>query len=571
MKQQPSLPADKAHTPIRVSMAALVRIASDDAFLLVRNLHRQEFFAPLGGVYKYTQGAIPLLADLGFAPEGYSVTEARSALINDLKRDLRGFLASENLSRFLLWFQSGKHRETTDCAIRELREELEQAGVPSAVIDAVQNLTFTLVRTIKEGPAPTPWGYDQLRWIDIYEPSLTDPIRGAGDREIIRSLFSAASRHSSLLVVAGRDIERLRAETGQPLAGTVDYLLDRNKRLHEPAPFGERIPASDSYKLFGEFIRNRTSSILQRASLISEPTFLHGVSKHYSESIVARFTCDGTPYVIKYYPQSGAYVSKEAWANRELTRRGVLVAPIVEVREAPPAFVIFENVPGRRLSECSIDEIRGHIGGVCRSVARFREVAVEHYGEIIGEFAPVGNHSNVSGYARSVVAYCRSQLEDHLRTVLRSTSPYSGELFRWANSVLSENETSRIMVESTLSSRPCLCHSDVKLTDIIVQEHRGELEYVLLDFDNVFAFVPEFDLCKFHLSMCERELYLNLESFAEMVAPAYGVSKEGALKGLRSVYPLVLFRLLAWGVRRDHAVLLEQIGRVSRFVLTDEQ
>lgn len=38
---------------IRVAMAALIRITSGDNYVLIRNLHRPESFAPLGGVYKY--------------------------------------------------------------------------------------------------------------------------------------------------------------------------------------------------------------------------------------------------------------------------------------------------------------------------------------------------------------------------------------------------------------------------------------------------------------------------------------------------------------------------------------
>lgn len=83
-------------------------------------------------------------------------------------------------------------------------------------------------------------------------------------------------------------------------------------------------------------------------------------------------------------------------------------------------------------------------------------------------------------------------------------------------------------------------------------EPSGE-EYVFVDFDNIFAFVPEFDLCKLHFSMLECGIRVGLQELAELVASAYGVSLHAAEVGLRRFYPLVLCRLLAWAIKRARA------------------
>lgn len=79
--------ADPTHASsdlrVRVSLAALIRLQRRGKYLLVRNLRRPEFFAPLGGVYKFKESAIPLLADFGFCPEGYSTAYPRAALDAD--------------------------------------------------------------------------------------------------------------------------------------------------------------------------------------------------------------------------------------------------------------------------------------------------------------------------------------------------------------------------------------------------------------------------------------------------------------------------------------------------------
>ena len=124
----------------------------------------------------------------------------------------------------------------------------------------------------------------------------------------------------------------------------------------------------------------------------------------------------------------------------------------------------------------------------------------------------------------------------------------------------------RVTVESTLSDVPCLCHSDVKLTDVFVQSTASGHEYILIDFDNVFAFVPEFDLCKLHFSALEHGLNWDLSWFAGVAATAYGASESEVARGMRSVYPLVLYRLLGWAVKRRHRHLIALIQRVSQAI-----
>ena len=68
---------------------------------------------------------------------------------------------------------------------------------------------------------------------------------------------------------------------------------------------------------------------------------------------------------------------------------------------------------------------------------------------------------------------------------------------------------------SATSNAPCVCHSDVKPQDIyLVDEHR---RLALIDFDNVFSFIPEFDLCKLHFGLVAAGVNIELDEYARMV------------------------------------------------------
>jgi len=226
--------------------------------------------------------------------------------------------------------------------------------------------------------------------------------------------------------------------------------------------------------------------------------------------------------------------------------------------------VILEHLPGKRLSECSATEVRTHIAAVLRTVSQLRTVTFDHYGEIVGAFAPVGNHKDLAEYVKAFARYYQSELDKHLTSSHRGNQEIA-ELLRWASRRLDAGAGAG-GVESALTDRPCLCHSDIKLTDILVDRDENHCEYFLVDFDNVFAFVPEFDLCKLHLSMLEYGVQMELVEYAGLIASAYGVTPGNVLRGLRSLYPLVLCRLLAWAAKRDHETMISRIIQAMHLI-----
>ena len=207
---------------IRIACSAILRIERDGRYLLIRNMHRPETFAPLGGVYKYYKTARPQLDRFNFRGQ---VVDA------DMQSDLRGFMPRSALESFRAWFEVGAEREAgNECMQRELGEELAEVGLPSAL--AVPTLRFRLVRSVTEGPEYIPsLELDQFRRFDVYE--LIDDSPGAA--ELVKALVERADQSGDLLWVSDSEAKRGRAGASQVIAAHVPYLFGE-KRYRESDP-----------------------------------------------------------------------------------------------------------------------------------------------------------------------------------------------------------------------------------------------------------------------------------------------------------------------------------------------
>ena len=102
---------------VRISCAALCRIAIDGRFLLEINKNRGDVLTPIGGALEFHEEARSVLEGLGACFEKGD--------------DLRLTLPAGNVDAFRTWFERKEHRETSP--LRELREELieEHRVLPS--------------------------------------------------------------------------------------------------------------------------------------------------------------------------------------------------------------------------------------------------------------------------------------------------------------------------------------------------------------------------------------------------------------------------------------------------------
>jgi len=180
---------------IRVSISAILKLNSGDRYLLARTTWRPEAFGPLGGVFHFHEAAERDLNALDFSPVS---TPAN-------KRDLRGFIVGARLPGLIRWFKSGRDRETAEkCLLRELREELHEAGAPE-LIGRLDALRFRPVRNIYELPRQVPGqDYLQFRIFEIFELDSTFTQAST----FVVDALAAAHSNKDLLVATSGEIKK---------------------------------------------------------------------------------------------------------------------------------------------------------------------------------------------------------------------------------------------------------------------------------------------------------------------------------------------------------------------------
>lgn len=540
---------------VRVSMAALLRIERNDKYLLVRNRHRPRTFSPFGGVFKYDSSTTSLLHDIGFE------TESADGHEKDLARDLRGFLPAKNLSSFLEWFHNGQGRELHDsCLRRELREELLEARI-DARFD-IRELTFARVRKIEEKETIEASKFDQYRYIEVYEPAIDDTTDGPGNKEFVERLFSnlpsvmmTAETQESLLDEGGA------LSTGDRIARTVTYLFSNRVRDIDEPMQGEII-SSEAVSHLRRFVKSGASSFIRNAGHCSDPILLHRVQKRGITSYVASLDVDATPAIIKYYTGPETHFQKEVWGLRNL-KDIVSIPRLLDWGETKdgPAYIITERLKGMPLSELSPERQIEKIPEIVREVLNLRQFRRQTYGEIVGTYDRIPNQPELGRYVSLMVTHWLKELR-RLSGVDRAAG--LDRLQNWAEKVSQLDPCGAVW--SATSNAPCVCHSDVKPQDIFLTE--GRRRPVLLDFDNIFSFIPEFDLCKFHFGLAAMGVYLELDQYAKIVKVEAGgdVSNDEVWRSLVSVYPYVCCRLLNWAIPREAQTTIDRVAAVLNIV-----
>ncbi|MGY3521010.1 SMODS-associated NUDIX domain-containing protein [Micromonospora sp. PTRAS2] len=213
---------------LRVSVAALLRIKDDDGYVLFHHPIRPHTYGPPGGVVKYRGGARKALDAVGFVDQRRPAGRASA-----MSHDLRGFVPSRHGIGFLRWYGRGDDRESgSECLRRELREELAEVGHP-ALAPLTEHLRFELVRTVSEGPRPTPGKqYSTLRSFEVYDVVPDTPEA----TELVRRLVALGRdpAETQIVLVSASDIEEGRS--GAHLISPQSAFLLGNRRIHQDLP-----------------------------------------------------------------------------------------------------------------------------------------------------------------------------------------------------------------------------------------------------------------------------------------------------------------------------------------------
>lgn len=201
-----------ANQPVRLSVSYLFRIKIDNSYLLIKG-KRWAQFQPVGGVYKYIEGAKGFLNDIGARPD--DLVRADDVSMNDLRVRIPG----REILAFVRWFESGRSRETS--AWREFYEELIKPGLLS-LEDFPFVVTDFIRRDIRRMRFSTHARSRELLIADIYEVMPTQEQLAA-----LRNLKS--TRHPDLVWVSEDQIVRRGAIPGEnqeiEISPTAEWIL----------------------------------------------------------------------------------------------------------------------------------------------------------------------------------------------------------------------------------------------------------------------------------------------------------------------------------------------------------
>ena len=286
-----------------------------------------------------------------------------------------------------------------------------------------------------------------------------------------------------------------------------------------------------------------TRGIFQGVPHIS---IIRASQKRDTLSVVANLSFGDQSYIIKFYPASDRYVKKEVAAINLLAEETKTLPEIITYQvDTLPAFLIERRVPGTPFSACNKVVVKENIGSILEQISVYRRVSFTEYGEIAGKFPSIPN-------TKSFQEYTQTNYRFYLDGIIRAVKMDN------YHPLLKELKSFNKLNESVLSSQPCLCHSDITLENIILSHDKP----FIIDFDNAFAFTPDFDICKFFIDLSLRHINVDINEFSRLAAFVYGVKHRDIMEMIKNYYWYVAARILNVHATLNNAKHFNRIGRI---------
>lgn len=188
---------------VRFSIAYLFRIKIDGKYLLVKNEKIADQYQPVGGVYRNFDSFVDIANKL-------EVTDEKKENFR-VPNDLRVYVQSKNVIKFLEWFKTRRNREVN--VVREFIEEIIDKNILE--IQNLRDIEFEFIRTYDSGlHYAEQFSSYEILLHDIFEVRLK-----SNDAEKLKQYVDSSS-DNYLILVEQTDILR-KAVT----IGGVDYKI----------------------------------------------------------------------------------------------------------------------------------------------------------------------------------------------------------------------------------------------------------------------------------------------------------------------------------------------------------
>jgi hypothetical protein len=218
---------------IRVSAASILSVKKNDQQILIKGLNRPNSYGPIGGAIRYHSAAKGFLQDICFEKE-----EAKnSSHKKKIERDLRGYIPSKHLLKFINWFLLYKNREE-NALFREIEEELVEINLQN-LLGIMGTPDFSLIRSISEGPHKVPGkSFYQYRILNVYE--FSEDYQKTRGTKFINALYKASKTEENLILVNSEEIKAGITQLGEHIGGHTPYLFGTMKYFTEDRSWSEK-------------------------------------------------------------------------------------------------------------------------------------------------------------------------------------------------------------------------------------------------------------------------------------------------------------------------------------------
>ncbi len=241
----------------------------------------------------------------------------------------------------------------------------------------------------------------------------------------------------------------------------------------------------------------------------------------------------GLDAILKVHLDPSRYAAKEARALDLLAGEPGFPRLIHHQLDSLPTFTLAYRLPGTTLVDLSSSVVAATLPAVVEKLHRVHGVALDFYGELMGDFAQAPNSPSLDRYVTASRDYWAQNIGEW------SSLPGASEC--------AERISALRIPAPCLADRPALIHGDLTL-DNIVASRAG---VGIIDFDGSLSMFPEYDLATLFWSLRMTRVPVGLPDLCGLVSEVYRRHPHEVEKAIRSTCWLPIVRSLNLCRRAD--------------------
>jgi hypothetical protein len=262
----------------------------------------------------------------------------------------------------------------------------------------------------------------------------------------------------------------------------------------------------------------------------------------------------GRDAILKIHLDPSRYAAKEARALHLLSSDPGFPQLVYHRLGSPPTLTIAYRLPGTTLDKLSSPAVVAALPAVVETLHRVHSVALDFYGELVGDFVHAPNSTSLDRYVTANRDYWARNIGQW------PSFPDAGACAARISSLRTPSPC--------LADRPTLIHGDLTLDNIVAGD-TGDTGVGIIDFDGSLSMFPEYDLATLFWSLSTSRVPLRLPDFCLIVSEVYRRRPQDVEDAVRSACWLPIVRSLNLCRRADDPTRFRNLWSVaSHFLLS---